>query len=107
MADTTVENVLAIAGHLEGLDNSTIQLFIDDAIDELSDTELADNERAQRYLAAHYGTLRVRRAESEDISGAVKVTYNTPDGEGLKSTVYGEEVERIMKRNNVSFRLFS
>jgi len=105
MADTTVDNVLAIAPHLSSLDDSTIDLYIEDAIEELKGTSLADNERAQRYLAAHYGTINVRRATSEEIKNELSVDY---EDSGDYSTKYKQEFERLVSNaNGIDFRLFS
>lgn len=107
MAETTEEKVLAIASHLKDLDSTTIQMYIDDANDELSGTVLAGNERVERYLAAHFGTLNVRRAERESVEN-ISVSYNTLDGEGLERTEYGQEVKRLFnKEAGPTFRLFS
>lgn len=109
MADTTVEKVLAIAPHLGDLPESTVQMYIDDAIEELSSTSLADSERAQRYLAAHLGTLNVRRATSEKV-GDIKVDYpeGSADAVGLNLTSYGREYARLLgNEKGLNFRLFS
>lgn len=100
MADTTPEKVKAIAQHLEALDDSTIDIYIEDAQDELENTALEGNERAQRYLAAHYGTLNIRRVDSESVEN-VSTSYESMDtGEGLESTVYGQEFLRIARKEN-------
>ena len=109
MADTTVDKVLAIAPHLSELDESTIQLFVDDAIEMLEGTGLEGDERAQRYLAAHYGSLTVRRTSVEKLE-QVRVEYesSSSEGEGLKSTAYGQEFLEMSKdKNGLQFRLFS
>ena len=109
MADTTVDKVLAIAPHFSGLESSTIQLFIDDAIEVLKDTALEDSERAQRYLAAHFGSLTVRRTSTEKVE-SIKVEYksSTFSVEGYKSTAYGQEfLEMSKSTNGIDFRLFS
>lgn len=109
MANTTVDKVLAIAPHLSDLDTDTIQLFIDDAIDILEDTALDGDERAQRYLAAHYGSLTVRRTSVEKVED-IRVEYesSSADAEGYKTTAYGQEfLEMSKSKNGVDFRLFS
>jgi len=110
MADTTVDRVLAIAPHLEELPSDTVQMYIDDAIGELSGTSLADDERAQRYLAAHYGTLNVRRSTSEKVEN-VQVDYDrggNAEDVGLNLTTYGREYARIISNEKgLNFRLFS
>lgn len=109
MADTTTDRVLAIAPHLSELDNSTVQILIDDAVENLEGTALADDERAQRYLAAHYGSIIIRRTSREEISGEIKVQYEEfSNGSGLKSTAYGQEfLEMSKSKNGLEFRLFS
>ncbi|MCF8020871.1 MAG: DUF4054 domain-containing protein [Vallitaleaceae bacterium] len=109
MADTTIDKVLAIAPHLATLDSSTIQMLIDDAIFELEGTALADNEKAQRYLVAHYGTITIRRPSDEKIAGEIDVSYESNQKDfGTSITRYGQEFDRISKSvNGITFRLFS
>jgi len=109
MADTTVDKVLAIAPHLEELPTETMEMYIDDAIEELSGTSLADSEKAQRYLAAHFGTLNVRRPVSEKVENiSVDYAEGTAEDVGLNLTTYGREYARIIgNEKGLNFRLFS
>ncbi len=110
MASTTSEKVLAIAPHLKVLDDTTIEMYIEDAASELSGSALEGDERAERYLAAHYGSITVEKTTREEIAGEIKVDYQEVDSsfEGLKSTRYGQEFLRISKdKNGIKFRLFS
>lgn len=109
MNKTTVERVVAIAPHLVDLESTTVDIYIEDAVNELKGTSLADNEKAQRYLAAHLGSLNIRRATSEKVE-SVSVSYDnsTGDGLGLNSTEYGQEFARIVSNEKgLNFRLFS
>lgn len=96
--DTTVSKVRAIANHLEVLDDSTIEMYIDDAKSELDSIPDDKQERLQRYLAAHYATLNIRRPDSEQIGNDINTQYNADHGEGLARTEYGQEVDRILKK---------
>lgn len=107
MALTNKEKLVAIASHLDGLSDEVLELYLSDAEAELSETSLAGNERAIRYMAAHFATLNVRRASTEQIDD-LRVSYETAEGQGLQSTKYGQELERMMKEESGSvFRLFS
>ncbi|SFP18591.1 DUF4054 domain-containing protein [Salibacterium halotolerans] len=101
MADTTADRVKAIASHLKGLNDSDIQMYIDDAKEELDRYSIKDEhkERLQRYLAAHLASLNQRRADSHSISGRISVSYSPSDkGSGLDSTEYGQEYKRLLRR---------
>lgn len=106
MADTTVSNVRAIAGHLNTLPDSTIQMYIDDAKLEMQNLSYAPQyeEKIQRYLAAHFGTLQNPKAKSESVDGLGSQTFSdvTSGKEGLKSTEYGQEVLRLLKKGKSS-----
>lgn len=99
MANTTASKVKAIARHLNDLDDSTIEMYIEDAQNELKETALEDNEKAQRYLAAHFGTIDIRRTKNEKIESLNKSYSSLEDKEGLKNTKYGQEVIRLANKH--------
>lgn len=109
MADTTPQKIRAIASHLDHLSDDTLQIYIDDAQDELSTLDIPTNleEKTQRYLAIHYATIDNRRPTSEKLGPASK-SYKELDGDGLGLTEYGREVKRILDRySGPSIMLFS
>lgn len=109
MADTTPEKIKAIASHLSSMEDSTLEIYIQDAKDELSTLDIPTNleEKTQRYLAAHYATLDKRRPTSEKL-GPASQSYKELDGDGLGLTEYGREVKRILDRySGPSIMLFS
>jgi len=108
MATTTKEKVLAIAPHLEDMSDTGLDMIIEDAAGELAGTELEGNERAERYLAAHFGTLSIRRAKSEKVEN-VSVTYEQGSkADGYEGTAYGQEFLRIAQsESGPTFMVFS
>ncbi|MGY4689341.1 DUF4054 domain-containing protein [Salibacterium sp. K-3] len=103
MADTTVDNVKAIASHLKSLSDSDIQMYIDDAKMEVDELGVAEkyHERLQRYLVAHYASLNIRRPEARSFEGA-SVSYKGPRettyGSGMNMTEYGQEYQRLLRK---------
>lgn len=100
MTNTTKENVRAIAAHLEDMSNDALDLIIDDAIMEVAALGVPPqyHERLQRWLAAHLGTLNVRRGASKS-AGDVSVSYTASAvGIGLQSTEYGQEYQRLLHK---------
>lgn len=101
LPDTTVERVRAIAKHLKYIDSENLQIFIDDAIQEVSDANVPANhkERLQRYLAAHLATLDIRRPTQYS---AADLSINYPAmsalAKDLERTQYGQEYKRLLNR---------
>ncbi len=100
MTDTTVERVRAIASHLADLTDAAVEMFIEDAQNELTDYEYdeTDEEKLQRYLAAHFATISERRANSYSV-GDISVSYNATSQEGLMSTDFGQEFLRVLGKS--------
>lgn len=101
MADTTVANVRAIAAHLASLTDEQIQLYIADAQAELEGKVIPEHleERIQRYLAAHFATLQVRRPVTEKVE-QVSTSYRQGQdtARGFDLTEYGQEARRLLRK---------
>jgi len=99
MADTTPANVRAIAKHLASVDDAALNLHIADAKLELKTHDIPEEneERLQRYLAAHYATLDQRRTTSERV-GDIQASYQAAQGKDLDATEYGQEFKRQLRR---------
>ncbi|MDF2657768.1 MAG: hypothetical protein K0Q94_559 [Paenibacillus sp.] len=100
MASTTPARVRSIARHLAVLTDEQLQIHIDDAYQDVTETYKIKNEsyheRLTRYLAAHLATLDVRRATSQRVSDMAKTFDSLAKGEGLKQTEYGQEFLRLL-----------
>jgi hypothetical protein len=99
---TTVERVRSIAKHLSSLPDDDLQVSIDDAYQEVKDRHVPSQyfERLNRYLAAHFASLNVRRAQSERV-GPTQRSYSNSQldtNKGLDATPYGQEYKRLLKR---------
>jgi len=99
MSNTTPERVKAIAAHLKSMPDETIQIYIDDAVVEVSELNVPGkyHERLQRYLAAHLASLNVRRATSKTVSD-MSISYSSTTGAGLDTTEYGQEYKRLLRK---------
>lgn len=98
---TTVDKVKSIAEHLQVLTDEQVLLLIDDASLEVGELKVADKykEKLTRYLAAHYGSLNVRQAQSESV-GPIKQTFMSSaidTSKGLDATAFGQEYARMLK----------
>ena len=96
MPETTADRVKKIASHLGDAEEDVLEMHIEDAGEELAGTALEGNERAERYLAAHFATLNQRRAARKTV-GDVTLQYDEQTGTGLEATEYGQEVQRMFK----------
>ncbi|MFO7820048.1 MAG: DUF4054 domain-containing protein [Halanaerobacter sp.] len=114
MSSTNVDNVRNIASHLDELEDSQIELYMEDAELEIPD-DIMDSEygeKAHRYLTAHLATLDVRRPTREDKLN-LSVSYSDDDTKEnvLSTTKYGKEYSRIAKKasgnNTPIYKLFS
>lgn len=106
MADTTVGRVRAIAGHLRKLPDSTIELYIEDAKEEVAKLGVSSDreERMQRYLAAHFGTLQNPRPTDQRVKD-LSLSYNRASGDGLDATEYGQEYKRLLGQTSGILRV--
>lgn len=98
MAKTTPERVRAIAKHLVALSDDELNVVIDDAFMEVQTHKVkeANDERLNRYLAAHLGSLNVRQSSSEKVAD-LSMTYESHfSGKGLELTPYGQEYKRLL-----------
>ncbi|TDX48279.1 DUF4054 domain-containing protein [Orenia marismortui] len=102
MALTTVAKVRGIASNLSSLEDSTIEMYIDDAVLELEDFRYDEKyqEKLERYMAAHLGTLD-KPKPTDKMLGPMRNMYPNRTGqEELKLTEYGKEVLRILRKCN-------
>lgn len=102
MANTDVARVRSIAKHLTTLSDDQLQVFIDDAYQEVTDLKVKEEyvEKLTRYLAAHLASLNVRQTQSESV-GPMRKTYTTQsinNNTGLGSTPYGQEYDRLVRK---------
>ncbi len=105
MASTTPERVKAMADHLAAIPTETLEMYIEDAALDLRAFRLGGfREKAERYLAAHLGTLGYPRPQSQSVSD-MSETARGSFTEGLKLTEYGQEVLRILKRITPRIRM--
>ncbi|RID87059.1 DUF4054 domain-containing protein [Peribacillus asahii] len=98
---TTPEKVKSIAKHLSSLSDEQVLLLIEDAQLEVEELDVADKykEKLTRYLAAHYGSLGKRQAQSETV-GPIKRTFTSSaidSSKGLDATPFGQEYQRLLK----------
>lgn len=106
MVSTTVKRVRAIANHLNEVEDEQIEMYIEDAKVEMSDLEYKElyEEKIQRYLAAHYATIdvrRVQREKMEDMSLTFESSRLVKGKDFLETTKYGQEVIRLLEKGNV------
>lgn len=98
---TTPVRVKSIAKHLSSLTDEQVLVLIEDASAEVSALPVKEEnkERLTRYLAAHYGSLNIRQAQSETV-GPLKRSYTSDAidrSKGLDGTSYGQEYLRLLK----------
>lgn len=98
---TTVDKVKLIAKHLAVLTDDEVLLLIEDASLEVSELNVADKykEKLTRYLAAHFGSINVRQAQSETV-GPIKRTFTSSaidSSKGLDANPFGQEYTRLLK----------
>lgn len=123
MAATTKENIIAIAPELESFisgESCVVGLILSDVQSEVTQGVFGSKqERAQRYLAAHYLTLS-NPATSSGSSGAIKkekvgdIEKEYTDSSkvkgaqiGLSETSYGRTYLSIRRGCIVSFRTYA
>lgn len=102
MANTSSGRVKSIAKHLKVMSDEDLEVFIDDAYQEVKTLGIkeSDEERLTRYLAAHLASLDIRQTQSESV-GPMKKTYTIQSidtNKGLSSTPYGQEYDRLMRK---------
>ncbi|UZH06394.1 DUF4054 domain-containing protein [Heyndrickxia coagulans] len=102
VSGTTPDRVRAIAKHLTTLTDDQLQVYIDDAYQEVADLNVNGKyvEKLVRYLAAHLASLNVRQTQSESV-GPMRKDYATQSisaNTGLCSTSYGQEYSRLVKK---------
>ncbi len=116
MAATTPANVLIIAPELSSVAAGTWTLILADVAAEVSSSVYgANQERAQRYLAAHYLTLinsSSKQSSGPVVSetvGQVSKTYaqSSMSKNDYSSTVYGQTFLGIRKGCVVGFTVIT
>jgi len=115
MADTTWPRILAIAPELEVLPSATKDIILEDVIDCVTEDAWGTcEEKAQRFLAAHMGTMyrekikNVAGAISSKSVGGVSVSYSASslrDGSRYDTTLYGQQYMSLRKGCFVAFRV--
>lgn len=98
--ELTPERLKNFASHLSMVPDSTLQIYIDDAILEVSRFNISgpNQEKLQRYLAAHFAIINHPRPVSRKV-GDVAITY----GRGVvrddyDATEYGREYKRLLRQ---------
>ncbi len=111
MADTTAVRVKSIASNLKNMEDSTIDMYIEDAKIEMQSMKYKATfeEKIMRYLAAHFATLDAPKAVSEKIDGLGSQSFSdsTAGENDLYSTPYGQEVARLLKKSNGGIMVIS
>ena len=120
MASTTRDKVKLIAPELCGISDALFSLVLADVVVEVGTVFGRNQEKAQRYLAAHYLTLsnpgnvsrdpNVVGAISEKKTGDESVSYGKPgfltkSGSRYDSTSYGRVFESL-KRSSIHPAVF-
>ncbi len=100
---TTPDRVKMTAPHLKSVPNEELQVFIDDAVEEVSKLSIKNKERAQRYLTAHLATLAYPLSYKESV-GEISRSVFRPKEKGLGRTEYGEEYGRLISSGGAWLR---
>ncbi|WP_240415022.1 DUF4054 domain-containing protein [Paenibacillus periandrae] len=93
---TTIQKVRGIAAHLTGMKDEDLQLYVDDAYDDVINLYGVPDEKAERlnrYLAAHMATLNIRRAILKKAAD-LQVQYARADSVG--GSEYLDEFNRLL-----------
>jgi len=117
MANTTQDNVLAIAAELDNISPDAWTLILSDVANEISSSIYGSKqERAQRYLAAHYLTLIAASSKqaaglvSAESAGQVSVSYaqvNYRDRNRYDETSYGQIFNQIRRSCVIPFMVYT
>ena len=96
-----VKIIKGMADHLCEVDDSIIEEYIKEAELEVNSYSLRKKDYYNilvRYLAIHKATINERRPNSYGVGGELNVSFNSPQGEDLKSTEYGQEYLRTLRK---------
>lgn len=105
MAETTLERIRAAAPHLAAVPDGTITLLMEDAALEVSKLNAPPEyqERLVRYLTIHLASITNKTVIKEKLEGVGEKTYaDTSDSQGLLSTPYGVEYQRLFDELGLS-----
>jgi hypothetical protein len=107
MADTTMDNVLAIAPELETVSQDSWDIVLADVAVQVGANWGRRQEMAQRYLAAHRLTLIAGTEKGGQVTsertGDVATSYASSGTDDYSETVYGREFERIRRGTIAGF----
>lgn len=96
---TTVERVRTMGTEFTTVSDDSLTMYIEDASLEVSSLSVpeAHKERLTRYLAAHLATFNNPRVIKEKVD-VIERSYSDSGGlDGLLSTKYGQEYQRILE----------
>lgn len=107
MSDTTWERIEVEAPQLSSLSQAQKDIILEDVILQIPESVWGDaEERAQRYLGAHYGSLMQSSSGNNSgpvtskSVGSVSISYgstNQKDGNRYDETVYGRKYILLRK----------
>lgn len=94
---TSPSKLKTTASHLKNVDDESLELFIEDAEFEVDTLKAPEKyrEKLTRYLAIHLATITDKNVKSEKV-GDLSRTYMDNGEQGLLSTSYGQEYQRLV-----------
>lgn len=98
MAETTLLRIRSTASHLAAVSDDTLSLLMEDAELEVSKLKAPEEyqEKLIRYLTVHLASVERKTVVKEKLEGLEKQYAANGDAEGLASTVYGAEYQRML-----------
>ncbi|WP_346235725.1 DUF4054 domain-containing protein [Lysinibacillus telephonicus] len=104
---TTPEKVRLMGKEFTSMTDEQLNIYIEDASLEVSSLSVPENqkERLTRYLAAHLASVNTKKVIREKVD-VIERQYSDPGAtEGLLSTPYGQEYQRILKKLSKTINL--
>lgn len=102
MAKTTIERLKNTVKQAENMSEGTLEMYIDDAFLDVQEAKFPEmqQERANRYLAAHLVVLADKHVISEAV-GPLKRNYSgvNADSQDLQTTPFGQEYLRLFDKH--------
>ncbi|MBD8026428.1 DUF4054 domain-containing protein [Ureibacillus sp. Re31] len=97
---TTPEKVRMMGKEFTNMTDEQLNMYIEDASLEVSSLSVPDEqkERLTRYLAAHLASVNTRKIVREKVDVIERQYSDQGSTEGLLSTPYGQEYQRILKK---------